>query len=154
MRGRVARTRCLERHMQRSASISPILEFTLIFACSNVTLWCCPVDHRELGHAKVLLNDGTHYGNIVRNGGWIMYVFAWCQWFNLHANWYLLRASRPHVEPGTYILTVQSKMHVFDEVSKMTSTSRAHLTNVPSYVWISLRTMIFQKFALITQAHH
>ena len=58
--------------MRGLASVSPIHEFTLISIYSIITLWYCLVDHKELGHAKVILNDGTHYGNIVRNGGWVM----------------------------------------------------------------------------------
>src|SRR5258706_6395097 len=72
----------------------------------------------------------------------------------LCANQHPFCASRPHVEPGTYILTVQSKEHVFDSVSKTTSVPRAPLTILPSYAWTSQQTMTFQKFGLITQAHH
>ena len=55
--------------MRWSVSVSLSVELMFI---SNIILWYYLADHKELGHAKVILNDGTYYGNIVRNGGWVM----------------------------------------------------------------------------------
>ncbi|PVF97609.1 hypothetical protein CPB86DRAFT_706721 [Serendipita vermifera] len=50
-------------------------------------------DPKDLGAAKVILDDGRYSSSVTRNGDFII----------------------PHVEPGTYILQVLAPSHYFDQ---------------------------------------
>jgi hypothetical protein len=78
----------------------------MIFSC---------VGYEDLAPSKVVLDDGILSGNVMKDGKFVMSV---CEC--LDRDWQftdLYAIPRPDVQPGTYILSVQSHDHTFDSVS-------------------------------------
>lgn len=80
------------------------------------TRTCCS-DYEELGPSKVVLDNGRLSGSVTVDGSFTMYVIFRNGFVNADGT------RRPDVQPGEYLLSIQSHNYTFDQVSTLLNTS-------------------------------
>lgn len=83
-------------------------------ALISLKLTCCTLGIENLGSSQVVLNDGSLYGGITKDGSFVMYVPS-----SHDARTALTEqlCLRPGVPAGTHLLSVRAHDYAFDLVS-------------------------------------